>query len=175
MRRTAVLKAEFFNRPILEVAAELLGRNLCRSFQDNCLRLPITEVEAYDGWEDRASHAHRGRTARNAVMFGPAGYWYVYLCYGIHWMLNIVTGEVGYPAAILIRGVGQCSGPGRLTKALKIDRNFDRLLATPESALWLERGNLEVDPGKIVRTPRIGVAYAGEVWSRKRYRFVWKR
>lgn len=169
-----VLEKKLFDRPTLEVARVLLGRNLCRSFQKKILRLPITEVEAYDGLEDRASHAHRGRTARNAVMFGPAGYWYVYLCYGMHWMLNIVTGPIDYPAAILIRGVGQYSGPGRLTKALEIDQSFDRLAATMESALWLEQGAIEVDPKAIVCASRIGVVYAGEVWSKKRYRFLWK-
>ncbi len=139
----------------------------------------IIEVEAYDGPGDRASHSYRGRTARNAPMFGPAGCWYVYLCYGVHEMLNLVTGPAGYPAAILIRGTVLASGPGRLTKALQITRRLNNRPAAPRSGLWLEeRGLLVVRPGvkvlprQIRRLPRVGVAYAGPIWSAKKYRFL---
>ncbi len=100
------------------MARDLPGKYLCCRIKGRILSQPLVEVEAYDGFCDKASHAHRGPTTRNAVMFGPAGYWYVFLCYGMHWMLNIVTGPKEYPAAILIRSAGEYSGPGRLTKAL---------------------------------------------------------
>lgn len=113
-----VLTKKFFERNALKVAENLLGKFLCRSALGGAtaksLRRPtstcymITEVEAYDGFRDKASHAHRGRTLRNAPMFGEAGRWYVYFTYGMHWMLNIVIGPKDYPAAVLIRGlIGQ--------------------------------------------------------------------
>ena len=171
MMKSKILGEEFFDRPTLTVARELIGKRLCRRIGRRCVKLPIMEVEAYDGVKDKASHAHRGITKRNAVMFGPAGYWYVYLCYGIHWLLNIVTGPREYPAAILIRGAGEYRGPGRLTKALEIDKSHDRLCAKPHSGLWVEEGALRLPSSAIVRKPRIGVDYAGLQWSRKPYRF----
>ena len=131
----------------------------------------ITEVEAYDGPEDKACHAHRGKTERNAVMFGPAGVWCVYFCYGMHWMLNIVTGSVGYPAAVLIRGVEGFSGPGILTKHLHIDKRLTNKRADRSAGLWIENRGLVIPKERILRTRRVGVAYAG-AWSRKPYRFI---
>ncbi|OGF82130.1 hypothetical protein A2924_00380 [Candidatus Giovannonibacteria bacterium RIFCSPLOWO2_01_FULL_44_16] len=109
-----VLNGKFFERPALKVAEELLGKYLCRQIpgsptsrgsRTSKICLMITEVEAYVGPEDKASHASRGRTPRNGPMFGRAGQWYVYFTYGIHWMLNVVTGPKDFPAAVLIRGV----------------------------------------------------------------------
>jgi DNA-3-methyladenine glycosylase len=100
-----VLPQQFFNRPTLLVAQELLGKFLVCKKGSNIVSAMITEVEAYVGVEDKASHASRARTKRNEVMFGHAGYWYVYLIYGMHYCLNIVTEQKDYPAAILIRGV----------------------------------------------------------------------
>ena len=170
-----VLTQEFFNRPMLEVAKELLGKYLVRQIDGQDLVLPITEVEAYDGFEDRASHASRGMTARNEVMFGQAGCFYVYFTYGMHWMLNVVTGEKGYPAAVLIRSAGDISGPARLTKFLKIDKKLNGLKAEKRSGLWFEDRGLDLNIKKVVRTPRIGVAYAGPVWANKNYRFVYEQ
>ena len=104
-----VLNKNFFNRPTLIVAKDLLGKYLIRRLNGKIKRFMITEVEAYDGFKDKASHASRGKTVRNAPMFGEAGVWYVYFTYGMHYMLNIVTGKKDYPAAILIRGVGTVS------------------------------------------------------------------
>ena len=129
MARGKSLFQDFFDRPTLEVAPDLLGKFLCREVDGSILRLRITEVEAYDGPEDKACHAHRGKTPRNEIMFGPAGRWYVYLCYGMHWMLNAVTGPVDFPAAVLFRGCLEVTGPGRLTKALGIDRNQDQAVS----------------------------------------------
>ena len=104
-------------------------------------------------------------------MFGPAGRWYVYLCYGMHWMLNIVTGAAGVPAAVLIRGAGAYEGPGRVTRGLGIDRSFDGLVAGKRAGLWLEASGRPVPRRVISRTPRIGVGYAG-IWAEKPLRFV---
>lgn len=132
----------------------------------------ITEVEAYEGLDDRASHASRGKTPRNAVMFGPPGRWYVYLVYGMHEMLNVVTGSEGHPGAVLIRGVEGIEGPGRLTKQLSITRALNTKTAAPESGVWIEDRGVDVAPARILKTPRIGVAYAGEEWAGKPWRFV---
>lgn len=165
-----ILKLDFFNRPTLVIAEEILGKFLVHNDEGMETAFMITEVEAYDGFEDRASHAFRGRTKRNNVMFGKAGFWYVYFVYGMYDMLNIVTGPEDYPAAILIRAVGEHKGPGKLTKALRIDRRFNEKAAEKKTGLWIEdRGTQN---GRIRRTPRIGVKYAGEVWANKLYRFV---
>lgn len=153
------------------MARRLLGCHLCRRWEGKVDRYPITETEAYDGLEDRACHASRGRTKRTAVMFGPAGHWYVYLCYGMHWMLNLTAGPDGYPAAILIRGAGAWSGPGRLTAALHIDGTLNAAPARPETGLWIE-WNEPVAKSAIAQTPRIGVAYAGVEWASRPWRFV---
>src|SRR5438477_265913 len=100
-----ILPADFFNRDTDQVAQELLGKFLVRKIQGKETSAIITEVEAYDGQSDLASHASKGKTKRTEVMFGKPGIFYVYLCYGIHHMLNIVTREHGYPAAVLIRAV----------------------------------------------------------------------
>jgi DNA-3-methyladenine glycosylase len=166
------LTPAFFDRPADRVARDLLGAWLVvRAADGRLTRHVVFETEAYLGAHDLACHGSRGLTQRNATMFGPAGHWYVYLCYGMHWMLNIVTGPEGVPAAVLIRGVGQHVGPGRLTKALGIDRLFDGRLAARRAGLWLEASGIAVPRRLIERTPRIGVGYAGE-WAEKPLRFV---
>lgn len=167
-----ILDERFFNRPTLTVARELLGCFLCRRIGERVIRRKISEVEAYDGPMDKASHAHRGETLRNRVMFGNAGVWYVYFTYGMHWMLNIVTGPKGYPAAALIRGVEGIEGPARVTKFFKIDRKCNATRAARQNGLWIESRDSAPLKGTIKRTPRVGVAYAGPLWSGKRYRFV---
>lgn len=171
-----VLTQKFFERPALKVAPELLGKYLCVS---NSLRRRtskcyiVTEVEAYVGPKDKASHASRGRTARNAPMFGEAGRWYVYFTYGTHWMLNIVTGPKDYPAAVLIRGVENISGPARLTKMLKIGKIFNTKKAVKKTGLWIEDRGIKIKSSKIKAASRIGVDYAG-AWAKKPYRFLLK-
>ncbi len=174
--REKVLEREFYTRDTLEVARDLLGRTLCRRLLGGTvLRGRLVEVEAYDGPGDRASHAFRGPTGRNAPMFEEGGIAYVYLVYGMHHCLNVVTGEKGYPAAILLRsaeapdGAGSASGPGRLTRAFRIDRSHDRAsFLGPD--LWLEEGR-SVASRDVLRTARIGVHYAG-AWARRRLRFL---
>ena len=166
--QSRILKPDFFARPTLTVCQELLGKYLVTPKTAHV----ITEVEAYDGPRDKASHASRGRTARNEAMFGPPGHWYVYLVYGMHLMLNIVTREEGYPAAILIRATSEIEGPGRLTRTLGINRSLNGLKAEPDSELWIEDRRLTTPSNEIIRTPRVGVDYAGE-WAKKPWRFVW--
>jgi DNA-3-methyladenine glycosylase len=170
-----VLDKTFFERPTLEVAESLLGKFLIKRYRGVEKAYMITEVEAYDGFEDKASHAHKGKTERNEVMFGEAGYWYVYLVYGMHNMLNIVTGEKEYPAAVLIRGVEyngkRIDGPGKITKMLKIDRSFNKKKMEKKTGLWIEDRGVKIKKSDIKKTPRIGVDYSGSC-SKKLYRFV---
>lgn len=168
---SVVLDETFFARPALVVARELLGKHLVRRAGGRTLAAVICETEAYVGPHDLACHGSKGRTARTEVMFGPAGRWYVYFIYGIHWMLNVVTDDVEHPAAVLIRGVGCWNGPAKLTKALAIDKSLNGLPAAKRSGLWIEDRAIHVPRGRIRRTPRIGVDYAGS-WAAKPYRFV---
>ncbi len=170
----AALPAKFFDRPTLDVARDLIGVSLVRQLSDGTIHSSmLTEVEAYDGPEDLASHASKGRTPRTEVMFGPPGIYYVYLIYGMHWMLNIVTGKAGYPAAVLIRGTTAISGPGRITARLQIDRSLNGAPAKKASGLWFEKRSIEVPDERIITTPRIGVDYSG-TWAQAPYRFVWR-
>ncbi|MBD3327916.1 methylated-DNA--[protein]-cysteine S-methyltransferase [Candidatus Peregrinibacteria bacterium] len=165
------LTAEWFNRPVLQVAKELIGMTLAREINGSVERFKITETEAYDGENDKACHAAKGRTKRTEILYGPPGTFYVYLCYGMHWLLNVVTGPVDYPSAVLIRGAGKFDGPAKLTKALQINGTLHAKQCQKESGLWIE--NIKLDSKlKIKRTPRIGVDYAGPVWSSKQYRFI---
>ena len=169
-----VLSTSFYARPTLRVARSLLGKYLVRETAAGRRAGRIIEVEAYVGFDDRASHASRGRTKRTEVMFGRPGLAYVYLIYGMYHCLNVVTERAEFPAAVLIRavedGAALIDGPGRVCRSLKIDRELNRHDLTSGKALWIEdRG------GRIRRTgigafPRIGVDYAG-AWAAKPWRF----
>lgn len=166
------LNQNFFARPPLEVAPDLLGKFIVRKRGDETVALKITEVEAYEGPEDLASHARFGSKGRSAVMYGPPGVLYIFMIYGMHSMINVVTGEVDHPSAILIRGTEEVSGPGRLAKFLEVGRELNHEIAAPESGLWFEDRGLVVEASEIKKTPRVGVDYAGPIWSQKLYRFV---
>ena len=166
---STILKPAFFDRPANIVARDLPGRTLVCRVNGSRVALVISEVEAYLGPHDLASHSARGRTARTEVMYGPAGSLYIYFVYGLHWMLNVVTGPIGYPAAVLICGAGDLSGPGRLTRGLAIYDALNGKPATVETGLWFEAGG---GAGPIIATPRIGVDYAGPRWSARKLRFV---
>jgi DNA-3-methyladenine glycosylase len=165
-----VLTAAFFDRTALKVARDLLGCHL--HVGDQIQPRIITETEAYVGLQDLASHASKGRTKRNEAMFGLPGSFYVYFVYGLHWMLNVVTGPGDYPAAVLIRSVEGIVGPARLTKALGINGDLNGKLAGRETGVWFS----EETPSRkqIIRSARIGVDYAGPVWSAEPYRFSLK-
>jgi DNA-3-methyladenine glycosylase len=169
-----IIKAkELRAKKTVALARWLLGKHLVRRRAGGRLdaRL-ITEVEAYDGERDLACHARAGHTRRTAVMYAAGGVWYVYLCYGVHEMLNLVVGPRGWPAAVLIRGVTGASGPGRVTKALVIDRKLNAKAAIRGSGLWLEDRGVRVPRSLVRATPRVGVDYAGPVWAAKKWRFT---
>jgi DNA-3-methyladenine glycosylase len=172
--RTKRLIRLFFERRTLLVARELLGKIIVRRIGKRKISVMITETEAYIGEKDLASHARFGRTKRNAVMYGHAGVWYPYFIYGMHWMLNVTTEGFDRPAAVLIRaGIlvetdQVIRGPGLLAKALKVDASFYGKSATSGDLYIEDRGDR---PKKIIRTPRIGIDYAG-AYKDKKWRFV---
>jgi len=170
-----IINPLFFNKSALEVAKELLGKFLVLKKENGEeIALLINETEAYEGFEDKASHASKGKTERNKIMFEKGGCFYVYLVYGMYFMLNIVAGPENYPAAVLIRGAGKFCGPGKLTKFLNINKNLNGEKAQRKSGLWIEDRGLIIPEKNIKTTPRIGVKYAGPVWANKKYRFILK-
>lgn len=184
------LTEEYYNHPVIIVARNLLGKRLVRQLGEDLLTGYITETEAYDGSSDLACHARVGKTVRNAVMFGPAGYAYVYFTYGMHWCLNVVTGPVDYPAAVLIRAIypvtglsriannragiknGQwTNGPAKLTKALEINGDLNGVnLSDKQSGLWIDKG-IDVESQFIQTGKRIGIDHTPEPWRSKPWRF----
>lgn len=168
---------QFYNRRTLDVARNLLGKKLIRRIDGTALSGIIVETEAYCGAADSACHAHRGKTPRNAVMFGPPGHAYVYFTYGMHYMLNLVTEDEGNPCAVLIRAIDPLSGiakmqairkrqekeltngPAKLCQALSIDKSFNGWDLTKGKRLWVEDYQT-VKPQAILSTPRIGIDYA---------------
>ncbi|MBU6370834.1 MAG: DNA-3-methyladenine glycosylase [Patescibacteria group bacterium] len=167
-----LLGKKFFNRDADAVACDLIGKFIVRKTGGGEVAAMITETEAYVGPHDLASHASKGRTERTKVMFGAPGTLYVYLVYGMHLMLNIVTREEGYPAAVLVRAVTGATGPGRAAKFLHITKNMNGKLAGRKTGLWIKDWGIRIRRGAIRRTPRVGVDYAGPVWAKKKLRFI---
>ena len=133
------MNTDFFNEDVLTVAPKLLGKILVRKLEDGTeIKLRITEVEAYRGEEDLACHASKGKTARSETMYMEAGTIYVYLIYGMYWMLNIVTAPKDIPQALLIRGIEGFDGPGKLTKKLQIDKLFNGKNIFTNGKLYIE-------------------------------------
>jgi DNA-3-methyladenine glycosylase len=172
----ARLPRAFYDRDTRKVARELIGMVLVHQDGKTRRSARIVETEAYHGPGDRASHARFGPTPRAAVMFGPPGRTYVYLVYGISHCLNVVAGPEGFPAAVLLRAaepVENClhstRGPGNLCRALGIRRERHSGLDLQGPEIWIEEGPGR--PGRIVRTPRIGVGYAG-AWAARPWRFL---
>jgi len=158
-----VIKRDFYNRNTVKVAQELLGCFLVRKYRGKIIRAAITETEAYRGKYDLACHASKGRTQRTEIMFGHPGHAYVYMVYGMYFMLNVVTEEKDFPAAVLIRGLKvnnqNLNGPGKLTKFLSIDKLLNGHDLTKRYELWLEYPKKK-RRFKIEKSPRIGVDYA---------------
>ena len=169
-----ILLRSYFNRSTVTVARSLIGKYLVRVIDGRMLAGKIIEVEAYVGSEDKACHASKGRTQRTDVMFGPAGVAYVYLIYGMYHCLNVVTEREGFPSALLIRAIeidGKLiDGPGRLCRAMQIDRSLNRADLTMGESLWFEDRGASVKRGNVGAHSRIGVDYAGE-WAKKLWRF----
>jgi len=183
------LGRDFYTRDTLKVARELLGKRLVRVIDGERLSGLVVETEAYIGEEDRACHASRGRTPRTEVMYGPPGHSYIYFIYGMYHCLNVVTDKVGFPAAVLIRGIqpqegveymhgnrgfrpeGELTnGPGKLCQALAIDRSLNGLDLCTSDLLFIEEARV-ADPGEIEVTPRIGIR-ADEIAKRRPWRFL---
>jgi DNA-3-methyladenine glycosylase len=185
------LRREFFLKPTLKVARDLLGQRLVLiEGKEGRLAGLITETEAYVGSEDLGCHARAGKTRRNEVMWGPPGYAYVYFTYGMHWMLNFVTERDGFPAAVLIRGLWPVegvkkmlqrravsrlgdltNGPAKLCQALGIDGDWNGMdLCSPDSKLFVEKGSAIAE--KIVTNgPRVGLTSVPEPWKSMPWRF----
>ena len=183
------LPREFYNRPTLTVARELIGARLVRMLDGIKLVGLITEAEAYIGEEDLACHAKAGRTPRTQVMYGPPGYAYVYFTYGNHWMLNAVTEQDGFPAAVLIRAIQPIEGvqvmsvrrngrdtfgPGKLCQAMGITKSENECdLTEADSDLWIEPG-ISVPEKNVTIGPRVGLNTVPEPWLSKPWRFLVK-
>jgi DNA-3-methyladenine glycosylase len=163
------LDKNFYSRDVLLVAPDLLGKSLVSNNNGIQAYFPITEVEAYRGEEDEASHARFGKTSRNQIMYEQGGLVYIYLIYGMYWMLNIVTGDAGQPQAVLVRALENLPGPGILTRALGIDRTYHGEDLATSDRIWIsDRG---YHPG-IIQKPRVGINYAGEPWKSNTWRYI---
>jgi DNA-3-methyladenine glycosylase len=186
-----ILNRDFYACSTLQVARALLGKKLVRRINGAELSGIIVETEAYCGEVDSACHAHRGKTPRNAVMYGEAGHAYVYFTYGMHYMLNLVTEAEGNPCAVLIRavlplagiavmeshrkryGAELTNGPAKLCQALGIDKSFNGWDLTCGKELWVEDYKT-VPAQSILATPRIGVDYAKKEHRDALWRFLAK-
>ena len=193
MNGRKLTREDYATRKPPQAARFFLGKFLCVQAEDGYAEGMITETEAYWGPRDAASHAFGNRrTARTEIMFAPGGAAYVYFCYGMHRMFNIVTGPRGSPEAVLVRSVritagydvvrkrrkgiaekDWASGPGRVCAALGIEMHHNRHDLTAET-IWIEDRGVKVPSREVKRTPRIGVDYAG-VWALKLWRFVWEK
>ncbi len=185
----APLPRSFYSRPTLTVARELLGARLVHISHGKTLVGLITETEAYIGEDDLACHAKAGRTIRTDPMYGPAGHAYIYFTYGNHWMLNAVTEEEGFPAAVLIRAIQPIEGidvmmkrrqgrdtfgPGKLTQALGITKSQNYAdLTDSASSLRIEAG-IKVSHKSVTIGPRVGLNKTAEPWLSMPWRFLVK-
>ena len=156
---------DFYHRPCLEVARDLVGKVLVY----NGKRLRISETEAYCGESDTACHVSRGRTRRNEVLYADAGTIYIYLCYGVHWLLNVITGDADDPQGVLIRACVEAPGPGRLTKALGITGEENRSSAVTSETLWIEDDGFRCE---IALDKRVGIGYATQEDQDRLWRFI---
>ena len=166
-----ILEKEYFSSPATILALDLIGKILCRRTENGIIRVRITETECYYGEEDTACHAHKGRTERTKTMYESGGITYVYLCYGMHAMLNIVTGPENHPEAVLIRGVEGVNGPGRTTKYMHITTADNTLPLCIESGIWIEDDGTKPE---CTSHPRVGIDYASEKDRKRPWRYVIK-
>lgn len=161
----------FFQRDAATVARELLGKKIIRVFDNNNIKsFIITETEAYLGEQDLACHASKGKTQRTKIMYSRGGFIYVYLIYGIYWMLNFVTSSENNPQAVLIRSVQNCIGPGKVGRILQINKDFYGEDLSISKRIWVENYNIEKQD--IIISKRVGVEYAGEYWAKQPLRFI---
>ena len=159
------LSYDFFHRHALDVAPDLVGKLLIHG--DRYLR--ISETEAYCGATDTACHAHKGRTKRTEVLYADAGTIYIYLCYGMHWLMNVITGDIDDPQGVLIRACVDAEGPGKLTKKLGITGALNRGSVVDSTELWIADDGFRCS----VRTDkRVGISYANQEDQDKPWRFI---
>lgn len=164
------LAKDFFSRSCLEVAPELCGKIICRRLPDGeLLMLRISETEAYNGESDTACHAHRGRTARSEMLWRGPGTIYVYLCYGIHWLMNVITGAEGEPQGVLIRACEGCGGPGKLTKYLHVTGELNGKSFLDSGDIWIADDGCSPE---IKRDKRVGIDYALPEDRDRLWRFI---
>ena len=163
------LTKKFYSKTAIECAPLLLGKLICRNLNGKISKHRITETEIYFGENDSACHASKGKTERTKIMYEAGGFAYIYLCYGMHNMLNIVTGKKDHPEAVLIRGIEDANGPGKLTKFLQIDRSLNTEDLTVSNILWLEDDGYSP---KYKTSTRIGINYATEEDRNKLWRFI---
>ena len=165
----ARLTSDFYKQDAITVAEKLLGKCIVRLESGVKNYYKITETEAYLGQEDLACHASKGRTKRTEVMYSEGGSVYVYLIYGLYWMLNVVTGSANQPQAVLIRGIDNIIGSGKVGRELRMDKSFygENLLSS--NRIWIENAP---DVVNFATFPRIGIDYAGDIWKDKLWRFV---
>ncbi len=172
MQNPSRLGRTFYTRDVLEVARDLVGKDLVvLDSIGNIKRYEILETEAYRGEEDIACHASKGRTNRTEVMYRQGGLIYMYFIYGMYWMMNIVAGEENKPQAVLIRSVNGYNGPGKLTRGLAIDRTFYGEDLTISQRIWIEKRDRKC---RLISEPRVGIDYAGEPWKSLPWRFIKK-
>lgn len=162
------INSETYRLDVLDLAPKLLGMKLCRNVDGQIIKLTITETEAYRGEEDTACHAHKGKTNRTKVLYESGGIAYVYLCYGIHHLLNIVSGEKNVPQAVLIRSIEGFNGPGKLTKALQIDKSLNGENLIISNKIWVEGSDQKFS---YTVSKRIGIDYATDEYKNKLWRF----
>lgn len=167
------LDRTFYTQDVLVVAPALIGKVLIRKLDDGTiLRYRITETEAYRGEEDTACHARFGRTDRTSILYEKGGHTYVYLCYGLHYLFNVVTGNKEIPQAVLIRGIEGFNGPARLTKAMNIDMSLNKEDLTTSPSLWIEDDGYK---GEYITDKRVGIDYATEPYKSIEWRFIVKK
>lgn len=168
--KNIILDENFFHRDVLEVAPDLVGKLIVRTFDDGSeVALRITETEAYRGEEDTACHASKGKTERTKILYGKSGTIYVYLCYGMHWLMNAVTGEAGQPQAVLFRACDVYNGPAKLTKKLGIDKSFNGESFCGNSRIRIEDDGCRPE---IETLPRVGIDYATPEYRDIPWRFA---
>jgi len=167
------LDETFFHRDALLVAKDIVGKVLVHKLADGTeIRERIAESEAYRGEEDLACHASKGRTPRTELLYGDPGIIYIYLCYGMHWLMNVVTGENGEPQGVLLRAGEIHNGPAKLTKFMNINGEFNGQPIYKNDSIWLEDDGYRPE---IITAPRVGIDYAGDYWKNIEWRFIAKK
>ncbi|MDD2434983.1 MAG: DNA-3-methyladenine glycosylase [Bacilli bacterium] len=165
------LDLDFYSQSALEIAPLLIGKLLVRNIDNQIIKYRITETEIYYGEEDTACHARFGKTNRSKLLYEQGGISYVYLCYGIHYLFNVVTGPKNHPEAVLIRAIEGYNGPGKLTKALHITKDLNGIDLSTSDELWIEDDDYKTS---YTTDKRVGIDYATEEYKNIKWRYIIK-